>query len=122
MSQTDMTRQTRALLKRSTAQLSGRERGPDHGENRRVPRRHSYDVEDPRARRWTPIGDGSVAYGLAHREALFEAAEEQYHQGWRDHPLRAQRDDRARRMALSAELDELTMPDATLCGTSAKAR
>lgn len=95
----------RGLLKSVTSHLAGKvERGPDHGPNRRVPHRESYDVADPRARPWSRIGDGSVGAGIAHSEALLQAAEEQYRQGWRDNPGAAVRAARARRDALEEEL------------------
>ena len=99
----------RGLLKSVTSNLAGRgERGPDHGADRRVPHRDSYDVADPRARRWQRIGDGSVGHGIAFREALIEAAEDEYHKGWRENPGAAVRAARAQRDALEAELDGYT--------------
>lgn len=95
----------RGLLKSVTSHLTGNaERGPDHGAGRRVPHRDSYDVADPRARPWSRIGDGSVGAGIAHTEALMQAAEEQYLEGWRDNPGAAVRAARARRDALEEEL------------------
>lgn len=95
----------RGLLKSVTSRLTGNaERGPDHGPNRRVPHRDSYDVADPRARPWSRIGDCSVGAGIAHTEALMQAAEEQYRQGWRDNPGAVVRAARARRTALEEEL------------------
>ncbi len=95
----------RGLLKSVTSHLTGNAaRGPDHGTDRRVPHRDSYDVADPRARPWSRIGDGSVGAGIAHSEALMLAAEEQYRQGWKDNPGAAVRAARARRNALEEEL------------------
>ncbi len=106
MTAASLGRQARQLTKGFTARLTGTaERGPDHGPDRRVPHRDSYDVADPRARPWSRIGDGSVGAGIAHREALLEAAEEQYHRGWKENPGTIVRAARARRDALQAELD-----------------
>lgn len=70
---------TRGLLKSVTSHFAGKsERGPDHGPDRRVPHRNSYDVADPRAQPWSRIGDGGVGPGIAHSEAIMQAAEEQY--------------------------------------------
>ncbi|MBB3691434.1 helix-turn-helix domain-containing protein [Sphingomonas sp. BK580] len=97
-------RQTYQITKGFTARLSGRsKRGPDHGEGRRIPHKHSYDVADSRARPWTRIGDGSVGQGLAHREALLQAAEEWYHQGWKETPASDVRAARAKHDELQAE-------------------
>jgi predicted transcriptional regulator len=107
LSPADIARQTRQLIKGFGGRLGGRERGPDQGEGKRVPRRHSYDVDDARAKPWAKIGDGSVAAGLAHREALLQTAKERYRQDWKDLPARAVREARERHDALAAELDAL---------------
>lgn len=103
-------RHTHGILKSVTARFTGKaERGPDHSDDpaARVPHRDSYDVDDPRAKRWSRIGDGSVGQGIAYREALIETAEEVYHQGWKTHPSVQVRADRAREAALAAELETL---------------
>jgi len=103
-----ITRETHQLIRGVGAKLGGRgDRGPDHDDTpgRRSPRRNSYDADhDPRAKPWRPIGDGSVAQGIAFRESLLLTAEEHYHQGWFRYPLARQREARARRAALAAEL------------------
>ncbi|WP_298810810.1 hypothetical protein, partial [uncultured Sphingomonas sp.] len=102
--------QIRQLKKGAIARLLGRsERGPDHSDDptRRVPHRNSYDVDAPEANQWSRLGDGSVAQGVAHCEALTAATKELYHQGWRDHPLAATRALKRRRDALDVEKAEL---------------
>lgn len=115
---------TSQLLKRATAALTGKTRGPDHDPEgkRRTPHRDSYDVDDVRAKPWRPIGDGSVRQGLAYREALTEAAEEWYQQSWRDYPLSEIRAARARYAELSAELDRYIAGDAAPVGRPAIVR
>ena len=95
------------VIRGFSAQLQGKQRGPDHDPEgrRRVPRRDSYDVEDPRAKPWRRIGDGSPGQGLAYRDALVQAAEELYQQLWRKYPLPEVREARSRHAAISAELD-----------------
>lgn len=100
-------RQTQSILKGASAAFTGRERGPDHAPDRRVPRRNSYEQSDPRANPWTRMGDGSAAQGIAYREALIRTAEEACHEGWRTYPLREIRDRRREHQALSAELESL---------------
>lgn len=100
-------RDIQQLLKGATSRLTGRDRrGPDNGEGRRVPHRNSVDVEHPDANRWARIGDGSVAAGLAHREALVETAEELRHQQWREFPLRTVREASIERREALAELED----------------
>lgn len=102
--------QIRQLKKGAIARLLGRsERGPDHSDDpkRRVPHRNSYDVDAPEANQWSRLGDGSVAQGVAHCEALIAATKELYHRGWKDHPLAATRALNRRRDALVAEKAEL---------------
>ncbi|WP_052742590.1 helix-turn-helix domain-containing protein [Sphingomonas sp. Ag1] len=101
-------RDIKQLVKGATSKLSGRGfRGPDTGEGRRTPRRHSYDEADPRAKPWARIQDGSVAAGLAHREAMIATAEQLYVEQWRKFPLREVREARAERGAAAAELEQL---------------
>jgi hypothetical protein len=101
-------RDIQRLLKGASANLTGRNRrGPDSGEGRRVPRRHSYDEADPRAKPWARIQDGSIAAGLAHREAMIATAEQLYVEQWRKFPLAEVRQARAERAAAAAELDDL---------------
>ncbi|MDF2603512.1 helix-turn-helix domain-containing protein [Sphingomonas sp.] len=108
MSGGTLARDVQRLMKGATAHLSGRgRRGPDSGEGRRVPRRHSYDEADPRAKPWARIQDGSVAAGLAHREAMIATAEQLYVEQWRKFPLAEVRQVRAEREAAAAELEEL---------------
>lgn len=121
-SQRDIARETRQIMKGVGARLGGRERGPDHGEGRRVPRRHSYDVDDARAKPWSKIGDGSVAAGLAHREALLQTAKERHRQDWKELPARAVREARDAHDALAAELDALGAAGAPPVGRMAVVR
>ena len=65
------------LLARTTAKLTGRERGPDP-----QVRRLSYDVDDDRAKPWKPIGDGTAGHGLAFAEALVQTADELRRDEW----------------------------------------
>lgn len=101
-------RSVRQILKGVSASLQGKTRGPDHDPEgkRRTPHRDSYDVDDVRAKPWRPIGDGSVAQGIAHREALIQTAKELFQQLWREYPLAQVRETRQRHAALSTELDQ----------------
>jgi hypothetical protein len=58
--------------KRSLAALTGKTK---RGNDPHV-RRGSYDVDDPRAKVWRPIGDGTVAGGLGWVEDLVQIAKE----------------------------------------------
>jgi len=98
----------RNLIRGTSAQFSEKTRGPDHGEGRRVPRRHSYDVDDLRAQPWKKVGDGSHAQGVIHREALVQSAKEQRRQDWKELPNRRLHEIREQREALAAELAVLT--------------
>lgn len=114
-----------SLIKGAAAALTGKGRGPDHDPEgvRRTPRRDSYDADDdPRARPWSKIGDGSVAQGLAYREALIQAAKEYQAKLWRDFPLREIRDKRARAAELAAELDRYAAGEQAAVGRIAAAR
>src|SRR4051794_29630025 len=64
-------RATRQLVKQVAATLSGKRRGPDRGV-----RRDSYDVDDPRARVFKPIGGGWTGGALAWLEDLVKCAKE----------------------------------------------
>lgn len=65
-------RQTRQVTRAFAAQLTGRsERGPD----KRV-RRHSYDVDDRRAKVSRPIGDGTVAGAMSWIDCLLKTVSE----------------------------------------------
>ena len=64
-------RQIRDLVKSTTARMTGKERGAD-----RTVRRHSYDVDDPRARVFRPIGDGTTRGALRWIDALVRTAKE----------------------------------------------
>lgn len=64
-------RETRATIKRVGAALAGRKRGKDP-----FVRRDSYDVDDPRAQVFRPIGDGTIAGGLGWVEDLVKLAKE----------------------------------------------
>ncbi len=64
-------RDTKQVIRRAAAQLTGKVRGPDQ----RV-RRNSYDVDDARARVFSPIGDGTVRGALGWIEDLLKAAKE----------------------------------------------
>jgi hypothetical protein len=97
----------RNLIRGAGAALSEKARGPDHGEGRRVPRRHSYDVDDLRAQPWKKVGDGSHAQGVIHAEALVQAVKEQRRQDWKELPNRKLREVRELRDTLAAELAAL---------------
>jgi hypothetical protein len=97
----------RGILKGAAAALTGKVRGPDHAEGRRVPRRHSYDVNDLRARPWRKVGDGSHAQGVIHSEALIQTVKEQRRQDWKELPNRKLREVRELRDAMAAELATL---------------
>lgn len=103
----NIARVTQSILKVASARLAGRERGRDHAEGRRVPRRSSYDVDDKRAQPWKKVGDGSHAQGVIHREALLQTAKEQRRQDWQDLPNRKLREIREEREALAIELARL---------------
>ncbi|TVV75295.1 helix-turn-helix domain-containing protein [Sphingomonas solaris] len=92
-------RHIRNLIRSAGAALSGRERARD-----REVRRNSFDVDDGRAQPWSPIGDGSIGHGLAHREALVRTAEELRRQLWKELPVREIRAARQRRDEAAAEL------------------
>ncbi len=94
----------RNLIRGAGAALSEKARGPDHGDGRRVPRRHSYDVDDLRAQPWKKVGDGSHAQGVIHAEALVQTVKEQRRQDWKELPNRKLREVRELRDALAAEL------------------
>ncbi|WP_231639418.1 hypothetical protein [Sphingomonas profundi] len=64
-------RQTRNLIKATSARLTGKPRGRD-----RKVRRHSFDVDDPRAQVFRPIGDGSKAGAMRWIDALIRTAKE----------------------------------------------
>lgn len=99
--------QTRQLIKRTGAALSGKRRGPDQGDNRRVPRRNSYEETDAKAQPWLKVGDGSVTQGLMHCEAKIEAAEQLRRQLWQEFPVAEVRRRRQERAELAAELATL---------------
>lgn len=103
----NLARATRSVLRGAGAQLAGRERGPDHADDRRVPRRNSYEENDARAKPWSKIGDGSVIQGLMHKEALVDAAEALRRQLRDEFPRRDVRARRRERDQLAAELAEL---------------
>ncbi|MCC2978900.1 helix-turn-helix domain-containing protein [Sphingomonas sp. IC4-52] len=103
-----ISRDVHRLLKGATAKLAGRNpRGPDIGEGRRVPHRKSFLETTPEAKPWARIGDGSVAAGLAHREAIIETAEQLRVDQWRKFPLQEVRQARLERDAAATELEEL---------------
>lgn len=64
-------RATRQLVKQVAAQMTGRSRGPD-----RKVLRDSYDVDDPRARVFRPVGDGTVAGARSWIDDLLQVARE----------------------------------------------
>ena len=97
----------RNLIRGASARFSEKGRGPDHGNGRRVPRRHSYDVDDLRAQPWKKVGDGSHAQGVIHGEALIQSAKEQRRQDWKELPNRKLREVRELRDAMAAELATL---------------
>jgi hypothetical protein len=96
-----------SLLASVGAQLSGKMRGPDQGQDRRVPRRNSYEVSDPRANRWTKIGDGSFLQGKVHCETLIDTANDLRLQLHEEFPLAEIRRRRAERADAAAELEQL---------------
>ena len=103
-------RAAHALIKGAAAQLAGKSRGPDYDPEgtRRVPHRHSYDVDSLEANaKWRRVGDGSVREGIVHREALLQAAKELRHQGWVDTPNREAREACRAYEAFSAELNAI---------------
>jgi hypothetical protein len=65
------TREMRQLIAGATAALTGRKRGPD-----KSVRRDSYDIEDPRAQVFRPIGDGTIAGAMGWIDALLQTARE----------------------------------------------
>jgi hypothetical protein len=93
-------RQARLLTRQFTAHLTGRQRGPDPHV-----RRESYDVDDPKAKPWKPIGDGSAGQGLAFRDALVQAADELRHQQWRELPPAEVRAAEGKRPLIAGELE-----------------
>lgn len=84
--------------------------------------RNSYDVDDARAKPWTPIGKGTVGEGLAHREALLQAAEEHRLQHWREHPRKLLREARGQRDQVAAELAQIDGGVAAPPGRAAQLR
>jgi hypothetical protein len=97
-------REVRALLKGASSLLTGKRRGPDHADDRRVPHRHSYEENDLRAKPWSKVGDGSVVQGIMHKEALVDAADALRHQLRAEYPRGVVRARRRERADLAAEL------------------
>jgi len=64
-------RQVQELIKSTSAGFTGKKRGPD-----RKVRRHSYDIDDPRAQVFRPIGDGTTKGALRWIDALVRTAKE----------------------------------------------
>lgn len=110
-------RQTRAILRGAGARLSGRTRGRD-----REVRRNSYDIEDPRAKPWTRIGNGTPGEGMAHREALVQTAREHRAQFWNENPPAKIREARYRRDMIVAELKRIEGGGAAPIGHAATLR
>lgn len=98
----------RGILKGAGAQLAGRQRGPDHGRDRRVPRRNSYEISDQRAQPWRKVGDGSYAQGVMHREALIDTAIELRRTLRVEYPRAEVRSRRRERDNMAAELAALS--------------
>ena len=71
---------TRQIIKSATAALTGKKA---RGRDRKV-RRDSYDRDDPRARVFSPIADGTIAGGLGWRDDLMKLAREYDAQGRSD--------------------------------------
>ncbi|MDF0489229.1 hypothetical protein PX554_13895 [Sphingomonas sp. H39-1-10] len=69
MSGASVARQARLLTKKLAAELSGKKRGPD----RRVIR-HSVDENEPDAKPWRPIGDGTRDGALGWIDCMLEVA------------------------------------------------
>ncbi|MEG3182147.1 hypothetical protein [Sphingomonas sp. LT1P40] len=65
------TRETRQLIKGTSAAMRGKSRGQD-----RQVRRDSYDINDPRAQVFSRIADGTVAGGLGWADDLLKLAKE----------------------------------------------
>ena len=108
--------QVHAIIRGAGAQFAGKVRGPDHDPDgkRRVPHRHSYDVDSAEAKaKWRRVGDGSVREGLVHREALLQTGKELRHQEWKETPNRMVREARRAYEALSAELDAIVAGQAS---------
>ncbi len=97
----------KSLLAAAGAQLSGKTRGPDQGDGRRVPRRHSYEETDPRAKPWSKVGDGSELQGIVHCEVLISTADALRRQLHKEFPLTEIRCRRAERADAAAELEQL---------------
>lgn len=70
-STTHTPRDVTTLLRSTGSHMSGKKRGPD----RRV-RRHSYDVDDPRALIFRRVGDGTKRGGGIWKRTLVRVAEE----------------------------------------------
>lgn len=105
-----MRRQIAKMTKGASARLAGKTRGPDHSTERgwRTPHAESFDADrDPKAKPWRPFGDGSFKQGQAHREALIQAAEEDYQLGYAETSFAELREVRRNHEALSAELDAM---------------
>lgn len=96
-----------SILKAASAKLAGKKRGPDHGEGRRVPRAGSFEENDARAKPWRKIGDGSVAQGLVHCEALLQTARDLRRQLHLDFPRAEIRRRKVELAEAKAELADL---------------
>ncbi|MDQ2763180.1 MAG: helix-turn-helix domain-containing protein [Pseudomonadota bacterium] len=103
------------LVRGAAGTLTGKERGAD-----RAVRRDSYDVEDPRAKPWKPLG--TIGEGLAHQDALIQTAEEQRLQQWRDNPRRKVREARDGRAVIAAELAAIDAGAESAAGHAANLR
>lgn len=98
-----ISRDVQRLVKGATAQLAGRDRrGPD-----KKVHRNSYDVDDPNAKPFAPVLDGSAAAGLAKSEALVDSARELRLQQRTEFPAAVIREKRRELAAAEAELAEL---------------
>jgi hypothetical protein len=104
-------RDVRAILKGAAGRLSGKTRGPDHATDHRVPRRNSYEENDPRAKPYGRLGDGSVKQGLIYKETLMDTGDALRRDLWAKYPRAEERRRKHEISQLEAELAQLlTLP------------
>lgn len=104
--------------------LAGKKRGPDHDPEgrRRTPHRDSWDVDDPKAKPWSRIGDGTVAQGTLYCEALLQAAEELYVKHFETFTRQRIREAKQAYAAISAELQRFLDGEPSPAGRAAALR
>jgi hypothetical protein len=100
-------RDVRAILKGAAGRLSGKTRGPDHATDHRVPRRNSYEENDPRAKPYGRLGDGSVKQGLIYKETLMDTGDALRRDLWAKYPRAEERRRKHEISQLEAELAQL---------------